>query len=107
LRVASKQLSNSGLTVGLGTRLAALLLSGTMVVAILTARKDDIEGFIDVFSLSEALYVVIFMFLAAHGGGAVSADHFLARWAKEKWPSGEKPPSLDPSTPHPNHPGPG
>ena len=73
---------------GLGTRLAALPLIGTMVVAIATAKLEDIHGYSDLFSLSEYLFIVLLAWLAAYGAGAVSLDRLIVKtWdpdAKEK-----------------------
>lgn len=67
------------LLVGLCTRLAALPLSFTMLVALLTAKRSEIEGLQSLFGLSEALYIVIFLFLFARGAGPLSLDRWLAR----------------------------
>ncbi len=65
------------LIAGLLTRLASLPLIGTMVVAILTAKKGDIDGVIDLFGLQEFLLIVLLVWLAIAGAGAVSADRKL------------------------------
>ncbi len=65
--------------IGLGARLAALPLATTMVVAILTAKKDDIASLNDLFGVNEFLYLVLFLWIAFAGAGALSIDRLLAR----------------------------
>jgi putative oxidoreductase len=67
------------LILGLATRLAALPLIGTMVVAILTAQRAQIHGPGDLFGLVEFAYLTIFLWLAIAGAGRFSLDHLLAR----------------------------
>jgi putative oxidoreductase len=62
------------LVAGLGTRLASLMLSGTMVVALITAKKDEITGLTDLFGLAEFLYLVFFFWLIVEGAGRFSVD---------------------------------
>jgi putative oxidoreductase len=66
---------------GLGTRVAALPLIGTMVVALITAKADDIGGFSDLIGTIELCYAVLCAWLAFAGPGAASLDHALARRA--------------------------
>jgi putative oxidoreductase len=65
--------------VGLGTRLASLPLAFTMVVAILTAKRADIDGVSALLGLEEWSYLVMFLWLAVAGAGALSLDALLAR----------------------------
>lgn len=67
------------LTVGLFTRLAALPLSVTMVVAILTAKRAEIDGINALFGFEEFLYFTIFLWLAIAGPGKVSIDPLIVR----------------------------
>jgi putative oxidoreductase len=67
------------LTIGLFTRLAALPLSVTMIVAILTAKRAEIDGVNALFGLEEFLYLTIFIWLAIAGPGKVSLDHLIVR----------------------------
>jgi putative oxidoreductase len=64
---------------GLGTRLAAVPLIGTMIVAILTAILPDVSGVIDLLGRVEVLYIVLFVWLAVAGPGPVSLDGLVAR----------------------------
>ena len=66
---------------GLCTRLAALPLVGTMVVAIATVKIRDVRDYSDFLSLSEYLFIVLLAWLAVNGAGTLSLDHWLAkRW---------------------------
>jgi putative oxidoreductase len=63
---------------GLFTRLAAIPLIGTMIVAIITAKMKDVAELSDFLSLSEYLFIVLLVWLLVKGAGAVSIDRFLA-----------------------------
>ena len=65
--------------VGLGTRLAALPLAFTMVVAIVTAKRGDITGLTALVGLEEWSYLVFFIWLAVAGAGRLSLDALLRR----------------------------
>jgi putative oxidoreductase len=63
--------------VGLGTRLAALPMSFTMVVAILTAKRGDIHGLTDLVGFEEWSYLVFFLWLVVAGAGPLSLDRLV------------------------------
>jgi putative oxidoreductase len=65
--------------VGLLTRLAALPLVVTMIVAILTAKRDDIKGVVTLLGFEEWSYLVLFVWLMLAGPGPFSLDALLAR----------------------------
>jgi len=65
---------------GLATRLAAIPLIGTMGVALATALAPKVSGVNALFGLSEFLYIVLLVQLAAGGAGPLSLDRFAARW---------------------------
>lgn len=85
-------------TLGVLTRLAAIPLSATMVVAILTAKLPDLgkdavgpgqvptfgDKFASFFSMDELVFLAIFAALVAVGPGAISVDHFLAKLFPKK-----------------------
>lgn len=76
--VATVELGGGALVaVGLGTRLAALPLAFTMVVALSTALAPDISGVAELVGLSEFTYLVMFLTLALGGPGRWSLDHLL------------------------------
>ena len=69
------------LVLGLGTRFAALLLTGTMVVALLTAHGSDIAA---AFQLDKGFdaaapipYLVATLWLLAKGAGTLSLDALI------------------------------
>ena len=64
---------------GLATRLAAVPLIGTMIVALITAKASDIAGFSDLIGTIEFCYAVLLAWLALSGPGAASIDHVIAR----------------------------
>ncbi len=63
---------------GLGTRLAAVPLSATMVVAMVTAKWKDVAGVSDLVGFSETDYLVFFFLLIAFGAGKLSVDAVIA-----------------------------
>jgi putative oxidoreductase len=64
---------------GFATRLAALPLIGTMVVALITAKASEISGLSDLIGTIEFCYAVLLAWLALAGAGAISIDHAIAR----------------------------
>jgi putative oxidoreductase len=78
--------------VGLFSRVAALPLIGTMVVAIATAQWENVASAGDLFGLSELLYIVIFAWIATAGPGPVALDSIVERRmarGAERSPSGD------------------
>jgi putative oxidoreductase len=69
---------------GLFTRLAALPLMGTMVVAIITAKLHEVADYSDFLSLSEYLFIVLLLWLAIKGPGALSVDNLLCKKSADK-----------------------
>jgi putative oxidoreductase len=65
--------------IGLVTRLAAIPLAITMIVAILTAKRDDIDGLQTLLGFEEWSYLVMYLSLIVLGPGKLSVDHLLAR----------------------------
>ena len=68
---------------GVLTRITSIPLIGTMVVAILTAKKSDIGDISDLFAMAEYLYIVLLAWLAVAGAGPVSIDYFWCRKKEE------------------------
>lgn len=68
--------------VGLGTRIFAVPLVGTMIVAIATALWPDIEGVSGLFATVELNYIALLLFLIVGGPGAISLDALLVRRAE-------------------------
>lgn len=69
--------------IGLFTRPAAFLLSGTMAVAYFMAHAPG--GFLPIVNKGElaVLYSFVFLFLVAAGGGPISIDALLRRPASK------------------------
>jgi putative oxidoreductase len=70
--------------VGLGARLAALPMAFTMLVAIATAKRGQLEGvsfdsFTTLLGLEEWSYLVMFLVIAIVGPGRISLDTLIAR----------------------------
>jgi putative oxidoreductase len=72
--------------IGLGTRLAALPMAFTMVVAILTAKRADISGLTTLVGFEEWSYLVFFIWLAVAGAGPLSLDALLSRLRRRRLP---------------------
>jgi putative oxidoreductase len=78
--VSSVELVGGSLVlVGLATRLAALPLMGTMVVAIATAVWPQLDGWRELFGKEELHYLVLLAWLVVSGPGRVSLDGLIAR----------------------------
>ena len=70
------------LVLGLGTRVFAALLSGSMIVALLTADKPTfIQKFpSDVTDVTSFTFLLFLIWLVLYGPGAISIDYFLSKW---------------------------
>jgi len=67
------------LVIGLFTRPAAFIASGTMAFAYFIAHfPQNVYPILNGGELA-ALYCFVFLFLAAHGGGPLSLDHIYGR----------------------------
>jgi putative oxidoreductase len=64
--------------VGLGTRLVTLPMALTMVVAILTAKRPELDGLTSLVGFEEWSYLVFFVWLAVAGAGPLSLDRLVA-----------------------------
>jgi putative oxidoreductase len=67
------------LLVGLAARLAALPMAFTMLIAILTAKRSEIEGITSLLGFDEWSYLVMFLVIALIGAGPLSLDALIAR----------------------------
>ena len=65
--------------IGLATRLAAVPLVVTMVVAILTAKRPEIDGVTSVLGFIEFTYLAGLVWLAVSGAGRASLDALFSR----------------------------
>jgi putative oxidoreductase len=76
---ATELICGSLILVGLITRLAALPLIVSMIVAILTAKLKEISGLNDLFGTIEWLYILLLIGLFVYGPGPLSLDRFLCK----------------------------
>jgi putative oxidoreductase len=65
------------LLVGLGTRLVSLPLAFTMVVAIFTAKRPEIDGISTLLAFNEFTYFAMLVWLALVGPGSASIDRLI------------------------------
>jgi putative oxidoreductase len=97
------------LLVGLASRLAAIPLMVSMLVAILTAQREQVHGLPDLFGLVEWTYFALLLWVALAGPGKASLDHFLFRRAPKataptnEHASGARPGDGDRAHLSPNH----
>lgn len=67
------------LLAGLFTRLAAVPLVVVMIVAIATARREELTSLGVLFGFVEYLYIVLLLYVAVEGPGPLSLDALLRR----------------------------
>jgi putative oxidoreductase len=72
------------LLLGLLTRFAAVPLMIVMTVAIIAAKRADIDSLETLLGFEEVSYFVMFAWLAIAGPGPVSLDHFILKAAGRK-----------------------
>lgn len=65
-------IAGSMILLGLFTRLAALPLIGTMIVALITAKREEITDISALLASIEFLYIVILVWLVAYGSQCLS-----------------------------------
>ena len=66
--------------IGLLTRFAVVPLTVSMIVALATAKADQLHALSNVVTMIEFLYIVLFVALLFEGAGPISLDALLARW---------------------------
>ena len=76
-------LGGAALVIGAFSRLAAIPLAVSMVVAIATAKRADIKGFFSLVSFEEFTYLLILVAIVILGSGKLSVDHALAKRLKK------------------------
>jgi len=73
------------LILGLGTRIFSLLLSATLVVALLTADREGLLAALDpsaekgLMDIAALVFLMLSLWLATFGAGPISVDKILAR----------------------------
>lgn len=70
------------LLLGLLTRISAGALAVTMIVAIKSAKWDDVDSLETLLGFDESTYFAVFTWLAIAGAGTLSLDHLVERWLK-------------------------
>lgn len=68
------------LLLGLLTRISAGALGVVMIVAIRSAKWNDIDSLLTLVGFDEFEYLALFVWLAIAGPGALSIDHWVQRW---------------------------
>jgi len=79
------------LLLGLFTRIAAVPLVIVMIVAIISAKWDEIDSLETLLEFDESAYLALFLWLAIAGPGLISLDHLLQRSVRKA--TSEKPTS--------------
>lgn len=72
-------LCGAALVLGVMSRLAAIPLAFSMVIAIATAKKGDLHGLFDLVGFEEFTYIVVLFVIAVLGPGAWSVDRLLEK----------------------------
>ncbi len=67
------------LLLGLFTRLAATPLVIVMIVAVISAKWDQVDSLETLLGFEEVAYMALFGWLAVQGPGPISLDHLLQR----------------------------
>lgn len=67
------------LLTGLLTRISAGALGVTMIVAIRSAKWDQVDSLESLLGFDETAYLALFLWLAIAGGGTLSLDHLVMR----------------------------
>jgi len=70
------------LLLGLMTRISAGALGITMLVAIRSAKWDQVDSLESLLGFDETAYFAIFLWLAIAGPGVLSVDRLLTRFVK-------------------------
>lgn len=65
---------------GIFTRISSLPLIAIMLVAIRTAKWEDVTDLSSLFGISEFLYVVILIWLAVYGAKYLTVDSLICRF---------------------------
>jgi putative oxidoreductase len=67
------------LLIGFMTRISAGALGITMIVAIASAKWEEVDSLLTLIGFDESEYLALFLWLAIAGAGAVSVDRWLER----------------------------
>ena len=72
------------LLLGLFTRIAAVPLVVVMIVAVLSAKLNQVDSLETLLGFEELAYMALFGWLAVAGPGPISLDHLLQRWRAQQ-----------------------
>ncbi len=79
--VATTELACGGLLlIGLLARLATIPLVISMTVAIITAKREQMESFTDLVMFPEFLFVLLLIWIGISGPGPLSIDRGIGRY---------------------------
>jgi putative oxidoreductase len=78
----SELVCGSLLLVGLLSRFAAVPIVISMTIAIVTAKRADLSGAVDLFAVDEFIYIVMAIVVFVIGAGAASVDGQVPRRMK-------------------------
>ena len=70
--------------IGFMTRFASLPLIGIMLVAIKTAKLEEVTDFSSLIGISEFLYIMILLWLVSQGSRFLSVDQLVGKFCKGK-----------------------
>jgi putative oxidoreductase len=70
------------LLAGLLTRISAGALGVTMIVAIRSAKWDQVDSLESLLGFDETAYLAIFLWLAIAGAGAFSVDRLISQYVR-------------------------
>lgn len=79
------------LLAGLCTRLASVPLIVVMIVAIVTAQRENVTALGDLFGLIEFLYIALLVWIGVAGPGPLSLDALLVRTVEQPGARGPEP----------------
>ena len=89
-------IGGSLLVFGLASRLSAIPLMVSMLVAIVTAQREQIQALPDLFGRVEWTYFALLLWVAAAGPGRASLDHLLFYRAPKSMPRAARRAELSP-----------
>lgn len=77
MAASSELLFGTTLMLGLFTRISSIPLMVIMTVAIITAKRGELNEISDLLGFIEYLYIALLLVLLVRGGGALSLDRLL------------------------------
>jgi putative oxidoreductase len=75
----SELVCGTALIVGLLSRLSTVPLIVSMAVALITAKRSEIHGLVDLVGQDEFTYLVVLVMIAVLGPGRIALDHLVLR----------------------------